>query len=343
MKQVEHNSGPGIVIGIPTLGRPVPLDWAFSFKGLNPPINFNQILQVVKGSEIGVARQAIAELAVEKNAKYLFFLGDDVVVPAHTLRWLIYRMEQDPKIGCVGGIYCAKADPAYPLVFRENGRGSYWDWKIGEFFEVTGLGMDCTLIRVDALKDLPKPWFKTHDSDEFLDGKNNAEQWTEDLYFCKNLLTNSEYKIYADAGVMCEHWDVYGNKKYTLPTDSLPMRQRIMDPNKKKCLMIGSRIELNTDYDTVYFGGEGGDYRGQMGSLPFANESFDHIIVTEPEQIAVTNDLFNTYLIEWLRVRKPGGIVSINFPQFYSHESICKYLIEKQYNASINGTFVEIK
>ena len=34
-------TGPGILIAIPTLGRPVNLDWALAFKALNPPINYN--------------------------------------------------------------------------------------------------------------------------------------------------------------------------------------------------------------------------------------------------------------------------------------------------------------
>src|SRR5271156_3524054 len=114
MKVIQH-AGPGLVVGLPTLGRPVPLDWAFAFKSLNPPINYNTTFQIVKGQEIGAARQAIAEFAVEKEAKYLFFLGDDVVIPPHTIKQLIYRLDQDTSIDVVGGVYCTKCDPSNPL------------------------------------------------------------------------------------------------------------------------------------------------------------------------------------------------------------------------------------
>jgi hypothetical protein len=191
MKEVKHNIGPTLMIAIPTLGRPVPLQWALNFKSMNPPINYNCDFNIVLGKEIGYARNSLAKAALARGCKYLFFLGDDVVAPPHTLRQLIYRMENNPNIDVVGGVYCAKADPPAPLVFVGNGVGSYWDWKIGEFFECTGLGMDCTLIKTDILKKIPEPWFKTVDEDSFADGKPAAEAWTEDLYFCKKV---------ADAG-----------------------------------------------------------------------------------------------------------------------------------------------
>ena len=186
MKEIKV-TGPGLLIGIPTLGRPVPFDWAMAFKSMNPPINMNSTIHIVKGKPVADARQEIAENAVKIDAKYLFFIGDDTVCPGHTLRQLLYRIENNPNLDVVGGVYCAKCDPSYPLVFRGNGQGAYWDWKIGEFFEVTGLGMDCTLIRTETLKRLSKPWFKTVDGDQFLDGINKAESWTEDLWFFNKL------------------------------------------------------------------------------------------------------------------------------------------------------------
>src|SRR5258708_5219894 len=135
MNEVRHNVGATLMIALPTLGRPVPLQWALNFKSLNPPINYNCDFNVMFGKEIGFARNALAKAAVERGCKYLFFLGDDVVAPPHSLRQLIYRMENNSRVDVVGGVYCAKAEPAAPLVFKENGQGSYWDWKIGEFFE----------------------------------------------------------------------------------------------------------------------------------------------------------------------------------------------------------------
>ena len=202
---MNYEHGVGVLIAIPTLGRPTSLEWAMMFKSQNPPINYNANVAMIYGKPVAEARNEACEEAIRQGARYIFFLGDDIIPPTHALRQLIYRMEQYPKLGVVGGIYCTKTDTPDPLVFRGNGRGPYWDWKVGEYFEVSGLGMDCTLIRVEILEKLAKPWFKTVDSTDFLDGRNYAEMWTEDLYFCKQILENTDYKIYADSTVMCKH------------------------------------------------------------------------------------------------------------------------------------------
>lgn len=335
MKQILK-SGPGIVIGIPTLGRPVPLDWALSFKSLSPPMNFNTILQITRGREIGAARCDMAQHALEQGTKYLFFLGDDVVVPSHTLRQLIYRMEQDASIGVVGGVYCSKCDPAAPLVFKGNGSGSYWDWKIGELFEVTGLGMDCTLIRTELLTQLSKPYFKSVDEDQYLDGKNSQEAWTEDLYFCKKVLEETEYKIMCDASVICEHWDVYANKMYKLPKDSLPMRQRTLRKDCKRLLVIGPPIQLADfvleDYDVIRVNQDDlADYRGTYASLPFEEKQFDWVIVQN------INTDYRNHLDEWKRVTKPGGKLSLDFDPIINLDAVQILL-----NADRNGDYLEL-
>ena len=283
----EHkNTGPGLVVGIPTLGRPVPLDWAMAFKSMNPPINYNSTIHLVKGKPVDEARQEIAENALKVGAKYLFFVGDDVVCPGHTLRQLIYRLENNPSIGCVGGVYCAKCDPSFPLVFRGNGRGAYWDWKIGEFFEVSGLGLDCNLIRVEMLEGMTRPWFKTIDGDQFLDGINSCESWTEDLYFYKKMADETKYKLYCDGTVICEHWDIYNEKVYTLPMDSLPRRQLVVSKEKQKCLMVGyEALPDNTQDEQFTFvaindGEVHCDYRVDYSALPFDDKEFHKVMVS---------------------------------------------------------------
>lgn len=278
------STGPGVVIGIPTLGRPVPLDWALAFKAMNPPINFNINFSIVRGKDVAEARNIIAKTAIDSDAKYLFFLGDDVICPPHTLKQLLYRMDQNPSIGVVGGVYCSKCDPPAPLVFRGNGQGSYWDWKIGEFFECTGLGMDATLIRVDILKQMSNPWFKTVDEDQYLDGANKAEQWTEDLYFLNKMANETDYKVFCDGSVICDHCDIYSNppRFFKLPTDSLPMRKLAISQGRKKQLVVNApeRLGPNDEFVHIYFGdGEHNDYRGTLSYLPFEAKAFDSALV----------------------------------------------------------------
>lgn len=322
--------GPGLMLGIPTLGRPVPLGWALAFKSLNPPINYNTSFAIIPNQEVGVARQTIAEKAIEQNCKFLFFLGDDVEIPNHTLRSMIYRMEQDDRIGVISGVYCAKANPSFPLVFQGNGRGSYWDWKVGEFFEVTGIGMDCTLIRVDLLKQLAKnekkKIFETVKGDSFMDGINAAEEWTEDLYFCNRVLEETDYKIYCDGGIICKHWDVYGNKFYSLPPDSLPMRQLVVDGNLPKLLDIGATLGSWEGYSRVTFGeSDECDYRGQPTTLPFDNQEFTAVNI--PGSYVLDARVIRDTFKESLRVLKPGGEIKITHSNAINQDWLIEILV----------------
>jgi len=315
-RNLQVASKTGVVVGIPTLGRPVSLAWASSYKSLNPPINYNMQVCQISGAPVADARNAIAEAALREEARYVFFLGDDVVVPAHTLRQLIMRMENNPQIGVIGGVYCCKSNPPAPLVFRDNGVGSFWDWKIGEFFEVTGLGMDCTIIRTDVFKQLPKPWFVTKRSDEFENGVNKADEWTEDLWFLKTVADKTEYKIYCDASIICDHEDVFAGKKYSLPAGSLPTR--VIAAGSKNAIDIGCgpirreiegitpvRVDIREDCDP--------DYRVDVRNLPFGDGSFD-IVFSSHVLEHFNRAEWKTVLKEWCRLVTKDGQIHLVLP-----------------------------
>jgi len=315
-------TGPGIMIVIPTLGRPVPLKWAVHFKSINPPINFNTEHFIIENKPIAEARNAACKAALEKGCKYLFFWGDDVVPHSlNTLKQLIFRMETVKDCGVVGGIYCSKTDPAAPLIFKGNGRGSYWNWKIGEFLDVTGIGMDCTLIRLDILKDIKEPWFKTVEEDTFDEGINKADQWTEDLYFCKKVVEETDWKVYADCSLLCGHLDVYEGREYNLPTDCPPVTGQPIDGTKtKKIVDLGcGEIDRSTDFKDynlvrVDIREEcNPDYRCDLHSLPFANEEFD-IVFSSHVLEHFSRGEWETVLREWIRVLKIDGRLHLILP-----------------------------
>lgn len=316
---MQVSSGTGVLIGLPTLGRPVSLKWAQSYKSLTPPINYNMTICEVRGRPVAEARNFMAEEALRIEARYLFFLGDDVVVPPHTLRQLVTRMENNKSIGVIGGVYCSKSIPTAPLVFRGNGVGSYWDWKIGEFFEVTGLGMDCTIIRTEILQDIPKPWFRTIGTDSFADGVSKADQWTEDLYFLKKVSDGGKWKIYCDGSLLCDHEDVIGQKTYSLPADSLPMRRPVVEGNPtlrvidigcgpthvdfdgNKALRVDIREEVNPDY------------RCDVRELPFGNGTFDVVFSSHVLEHFPRGE-WEDVLREWVRLVSPTGQLRLVLP-----------------------------
>ena len=306
----------GILIAIPTLGRPIGLEWAMSFKSQNPPINFNTQFLVMRNRPIDEARQELCEYAVVNKFKYIYFLGDDVVPPSHAIRSLIFRMEQNDNIGVCGGIYFTKCDPSFPLVFRDNGAGSYWDWKVGEFFEVTGIGMDCTLVRVDMLNKISKPWFKTVDEDFNSIGVNKAETWTEDLYFCKKVYEETDYKIFADASIICEHWDFSNNKCYFIPACSKPTARLEISDKKLLDIGCGETYYKEDGFDTIRVDIREEvkpDFRCDVRNLPFGNGEFDKIRSSHVLEHFSYNEHENI-LLEWIAVLKSGGQLEIIVP-----------------------------
>lgn len=324
---MKHEIGIGLLVAIPSCDRPTTLEWALALKSISAPINFNLEMMTIKHKEVGVAREEAAEYARSKNIKYIFFVGDDTIPPPHALRQLIFRMEQQEDLGVVGGIYCSKSDPTFPLVFRGDGKGSYWDWKVGEYFEVTGIGMDCTLIRTAVFEQIPKPWFKTVDTDGFLDAINSAEQWTEDLYFCGKLIEHTSYKICADSTILCDHVDVYTKKVYRLQPGSLPFRK--FSPSGKSILDIGCgpvHFDFKEEGDPVRVDIReecNPDYRCDVRQLPFANEQFD-IVFSSHVLEHFSRDSWHSILREWLRVLKFGGQLRLVLPDIrWAAEQIC--------------------
>lgn len=307
-----------MTIGLPTLGRPVSLEWANMWKSLNPPINYNMVVAQITGAPVADARNAICKEAIRNESRYIFFLGDDTIPPAHVLRQFILRLENNQEIGVVGGVYCSKSTPPAPLVFRGNGHGSFWDWKIGEFFEVSGLGMDCTMIRTSILKEIPEPWFKTVDETGFSEGENKCEQWTEDLYFLKKVADATNYKIFCDASIICSHVDVFGGKSYNLPANTLPTRQFVAGEDGRTAVDIGCgplhrvidgiipvRVDIREDINP--------DYRCDVRELPFGNGAFD-IVYSSHVLEHFNRSEWKNVLKEWLRLVKTGGKIILNLP-----------------------------
>lgn len=299
------------LFAVPLTGRPIPPDVMFAYHQMASPMNTNHYHLQLRGLEVGEARNIFAEHALQNECKYIFFWDEDVACPPQTIPELIYKMQHHPEAAAIGGVYCLKREPAEPLLFRGNGNGPYWDWRAGEFFEVSGIGMGCTLVRTEVFKDLKKPWFKTEfNYTKMMDGIAGAESWTEDLWFCQRVSDTGKWKIYADTSILCTHYDMtYPCKGYSLPADSKPV-QHMAATGKMKILDLGSG-------KTPYAPKEGKplrvdpeekvnpDYRCDLRKLPFGNKEFDIVFspALENFEAADTEDI----LSEWCRVLKDSG------------------------------------
>lgn len=218
----------GIAICVP-YSRMVHPSWASHYATLAYPPNIrthhctvmpdfpNPPLPVEK------ARQQLVEMALERDPKYLFFIDDDTIIPQLGLQYLLYTMENaDKDVMAVTGVYVTKEEVPSPVIYRKNGSGPAWDWKCGDVFEVEGCGMGCFLVKAEVFKHLKAPYFRFEEMDR-TDGDGRMV-FSEDLYFCRTV-REAGFKILANGGVLCAHWDDETKKFYTLPANSYPMRE----------------------------------------------------------------------------------------------------------------------
>lgn len=310
----------GLMIGVPLSGKPLVPEFTWAFASLHPPMNFNVRNVNIKGYPVAEARNWIAAQAVEQQCEFLFFIDEDVTPPAHTLRQFIFQMRHHPEAAVVAGVYCHKLPPAEPMIFRGNGAGGCWDWKAGEFFEVSGSGMGCTMIRTEIFEKMSQPWFKTVDNAALLfDGIPRAEQWTEDLYFYEKLRNElPQWKAFCDASVIAEHWNPQTGKATLLPPNCNPLRRAGVPPGKLRILDIGCGSEpwvtdlgevIGVDIDESV----NPDYRCDARCLPFDHKSFDMIYSSHVLEHIRHADMLPT-LDEWCRVLKDDGEMRLILP-----------------------------
>ncbi len=183
------------LVAIPTLGM-VPIEWALTMLRLQWPMNCHKESLMVKGLEVGVARNSIAEEALKINPgpEYILFLGDDVLVSWNSFMILWDEMKKG-SYDVLAGLYYIKGDkysPPMPILFRDDYEGFMTpgkDFKVGDIVHADIVGMDFTLIRTSIFKDLgDPPWFKTADLDDMYDPvKHSLSVFTEDVFFCKKV------------------------------------------------------------------------------------------------------------------------------------------------------------
>jgi hypothetical protein len=151
----------GVALGIASSGRYVPFEMAYALSRLAFPPSTNRIHIAVKGVKRDLAREGIAEQAIELGARNLLFIDDDNPPPEDTVYKLLQTIDSaDDDVAVVAGIYCTKENPPSPLVFQSEGGGPFWRWKKGDIFECESIATGCMMIRCSALAQIPKPWFR---------------------------------------------------------------------------------------------------------------------------------------------------------------------------------------
>jgi hypothetical protein len=169
----------------------------------------------VIGEMVDVARNYLIERVInDSDAKYMFFIGDDTVVPYDAFKILHKTAEENPG-SVVTGVYYIKCSHAMISVKKDN-HIVVPNVDPGQILEAWQTGMDCMLIPVDLLRkmkqeepELPFCVVAKDIEDIPFVGEDN---------FFVHRIRKRGVKLLVNTDVQCLHMDI-ATGKYTAHPD----------------------------------------------------------------------------------------------------------------------------
>lgn len=345
----------GVVIGIPSVGwqttlfvkhlmtMVMPLNSVVTYKFIGTQRYGDQVRPVAEADNV------IMHEARREGAKFLLFLEEDVIIPPLGLRQMLATMGRYPEATVVAGVVTSKTVPPEPMIYRGEGLGAYWDFKLGEIFPVTSVHMGCTLIRLADLDDLKVPLVEVEDYPgpgdrsaipEFFRTAGQPESegksyHSQDVYFCQ-MIGKAGKKVYVDANVNCGHYDFKRSLMYGLPSGG-PPRETTAEAVNLGCGLDWDFIDgikpLRVDINEVNHP----DFRADLRALPASwTGRFDIVFSSH------VLEHFNRYEVpkvfaEMVRVCKSGGEIRLALPSI-------EWAIEEwiKNKGQLNGRIIDV-
>lgn len=169
----------------------------------------------IYGEVVDVARNYLIEQALESGAKYLFFVGEDTVIPYDGFKKLHASAEANPG-SIVCGVYYMKLSNAMVMV-KEGNWISIPDVSPGKLIEAWMVGMDAMLIPIEVLKRMKEQEPEL----PFCCIGNNIDENIpfigEDNFFIHRV-HKMGIKVLVNTDVQCLHMDL-ASGKYTAHPD----------------------------------------------------------------------------------------------------------------------------
>ena len=163
------------------------------------------------GEVVDVARNYLIDQVIESGAKYMFFIGDDTVIPWDGFHILHKTAEENPN-SIVAGVYYIKCSG--PMIMKRTPENHVITANVdpGQVFEAWQTGMDCMLMPVSILKkmrdaepDIPFCCIASEIEDIPFIGEDN---------FFVHRLRKFGVKLLVNTDVQCLHMDM-ATGKYT--------------------------------------------------------------------------------------------------------------------------------
>jgi len=182
---------------------------ALSHWNLVFPPNNSVVRILAQGMEVGEAYSTAIDQVINHPElgtwEYILTVEHDNMPPADGVLKLCERMEANPKIDCIGGLYYTKGEGGAPQIWGDpkdpvlNFRPQLPDVN-GGLVECCGTGMGFNLWRMKMFKDkkLRKPWFVTEKKEGII---------SQDLYFWCDARKHG-YRAAIDCSVKVGHFDL---------------------------------------------------------------------------------------------------------------------------------------
>lgn len=196
-----------IVVVLPA-AETIPAPVALSHWNLIFPPNQQVIRILAQGMEVGDAYSSTIEQVLAHpelgSWEYVLTLEHDNMPPPDGVLKLIERMENNPHLSCIGGLYWTKGEGGMPQIWGDP-KDPVLNFRpqppVAEsLVECCGTGMGFNLWRMKMFRDerLRRPWFKT------TAGREGAG--TQDLYFWGDARKYG-YRCAVDCSVKVGHYD----------------------------------------------------------------------------------------------------------------------------------------
>jgi hypothetical protein len=202
-----------VVVIIPSAST-IPAKVYLSHLGLIFPPNQPVFRFLALGTEVGDAFTTAVEQIVAhpelSTWEYVLTIEHDNMPPPDGVIKLIARLEQNPHLACVGGLYFTKGFGGVPQIWGDiNDPVQNYRPQApvpGQLVECWGTGMGFNLWRMEMFKDkrFPKPMFKTKCSKEEGVGTQDLAFWAE--------ARKLGYRCAIDCDVLVGHFDHAADK-----------------------------------------------------------------------------------------------------------------------------------
>lgn len=166
---------------------------------------FDAVFVGKSGLDAATARNGIIDRCYREGCTHALFIDGDHLIPQEALEYFM----QSGNEAMVSGLVCKKGEDFQQVVWQikkdENGNEEFFRLMLpmdGQVFEVDVCAFGCTLINLEKLKKLEKPYFR--DTCDTPDPNGEMVNIRSDVNLCKAFRAIGE-KVLVDTRVIIGH------------------------------------------------------------------------------------------------------------------------------------------